>query len=140
MNPNFETLWRPDAETYMIEGAVTRGYASYPRVGFVQGEGNSTDRGSFRILGPQGAGLLATGIYVPSEIVLVDSENRFKKTFSVRTRYGLINVFAWDDINRNGIRDLNEKLGGQWELRKQDLRGWSFNAPAWNQFNFAFTQ
>jgi hypothetical protein len=140
INPNFETIWKWDAETYMIEGALTRGFASFPRVGYVQGEGDSTDRGSFRLIGPQGVGIDARGIYVPTEIISLDPERRFRKTFTVRSRYGLINLFAWDDLNRNGVRDLNEQIGGEWELKKQDIRGWSFNAPAWNQFNFTFTK
>jgi hypothetical protein len=140
INPNFETLWRPDAENYSIEGAVTKGFSSFPRVGYVQGEGDSTDRGSFKIAGPQGAGIDARGVYVPSALLVVDADDRFKKTFTVRPRYALIRIFAWDDVNRNGVRDLNEQLGGEWELKKEDQRGWSFNAPAWNQFNFSFSR
>lgn len=140
INPNVETLWRPDAESYSIEGAVTRGFASFPRVGYVQGEGESTDRGSFKISGPSGAGIDARGIYVPSDIITLDQESRFKRTFKVRPRYALIRIFAWDDVNRNGVRDLNEQVAGEWELKKEDQRGWSYNAPGWNLFNFAFTK
>jgi hypothetical protein len=91
-------------------------------------------------MGPPGAGIDARGIYVPTEILTVDQDRRFKKTFVVKSRYGMIRIFAWDDVNQNGVRDLNEALGGEWELLKQDMRGWTFNAPAWNQFNFAFTR
>lgn len=140
INPNFETLLWPNAANYMIEGALTRGFASFPRVAYVQGEGSSTDRSSFRIMGPPGAGIDARGIYVPTEILAVDQDRRFKKTFVVKSRYGMIRIFAWDDVNQNGVRDLNEALGGEWELLKQDMRGWTFNAPAWNQFNFAFAR
>lgn len=140
INPNFETLWKPDSETYAVEGAVTRGFSSFPRIGYVQGEGDSTDRGSFKISGPQGAGIDARGVYVPTDVITLDAESRFKKTFTVRPRYALIRIFAWDDINRNGFRDLNEQVAGEWELKKEDKRGWSFNAPAWNQFNFTFTR
>lgn len=139
-NPNIEQLWKPDAETYMVEGAVTRGFASFPRIGYVQGEGNGVDKGSFRITGQQGAGIDNRGIYIPSEIISVDSDNRWKKTFRVPSRYGLIRIFAWDDINRNAVRDLNEQLAGEWELKKEDQRGWSYNAPNWNLFNFSFTK
>ena len=140
INPNIESIWRPDAETYQVEGAITRGFASFPRVAFVQGEGNSTDRGSFKITGQQGAGIDARGIYIPSEIISVDADARWKKTFRVNARYGLIRIFGWDDINRDGVRDLNENLAGEWELKKEDQRGWSYNAPGWNLFNFSFSR
>lgn len=139
-NPNFATLWNPAANEYYVEGAVTRGFASFPRVGYVQGEGTSVDRGSFKIQGPQGAGIDARGVYVPTALIVLDTENRFKKTFQVSPRYALIRVFAWDDLNRNGSRDLNEQIAGEWELKKEDQRGWTFNAPGWNQFNFTFTK
>ncbi|MOA67792.1 hypothetical protein D3C78_1951160 [compost metagenome] len=51
----------------------------------------------------------------------------------------LVRLYAWDDVNNNGVRDLNERQGTEWTLKKEDLRGWTYNAPDWNQFNFSFT-
>jgi hypothetical protein len=52
----------------------------------------------------------------------------------------LVRLYAWDDLNDNNVRDTNETLGTEFTLKKEDLRGWSFTAADWNQFNFSFTR
>lgn len=140
INPNFSTIiWR-DAAEYTIEGAVTTGFASRPKIAYIQGEGNNPDQGSFEIKGRTGAGVLAQGIYSPSDLLTLDQNRRFRKTFKTSRRFVVIKVFAWDDVNQNNIKDYNEDLAAEWVLQKEDLRGWTYNAPDWNQFNFTFAQ
>lgn len=138
INPNFQTVFKPDAETYTISGTLTRGFASRPKVAYILGEGNSPDPGSFRTRG-DGAGLTGQGIYTPSAQVPLDANGRFTITFTITTRYGLVRLFAWDDANQNNVRDQNETLASpEYDLKKEDTRGWSYNAPDWNQFAFVF--
>lgn len=140
INPNFHTIiWR-DAADYTIEGALTPGFATRARVGYVLGEGDNPDAGSFRNVGGQDAGITPQGIYIPSAILTLDANKRFRHTFKSSKRFVLVKIFAWDDTRSNGVRDADEPLGSVWELRKEDLRGWSYNAPDWNQFNFNFTR
>lgn len=141
INPNFGTIvWR-DAADYTIEGAITTGFASRPKVGYIQGEGNNPDQGSFEVKGRTGAGVLSQGVYSPSDLLAVDaSSRRFRKTFKTTRRFVVIKIFAWDDVNQNNIKDYNEDLAAEWVLQKEDLRGWTYNAPDWNQFNFTFAQ
>jgi hypothetical protein len=141
INPNFQTIFKPDAESYTIEGALTRGFATRPKVGYVQSEGNNPDLGSIKVVGPADAGANdSTGIYVPSAVVTVNPDGRYKLTFTGKPRYVFIRLFAWDDSNNNGIRDANEQLSTVWSITKKDTLGWQFNAPDWNQFNFTFTR
>lgn len=139
VNPNFHTIvWR-DASDYTVAGALTRGYAGRPKVGYVQSEGEVPEQGSFKVKG-DGAGITPQGVYIPTALIPVNVDGRFEMKFTVNRRFALIRIFAWDDVNGNNQRDLNERLGTQWDLKKEDQRGWNFNAPDWNQFNFAFTQ
>ncbi|MDB5099173.1 MAG: hypothetical protein JWM80_3594 [Cyanobacteria bacterium RYN_339] len=141
INPNFQTIFKPDAESYSVEGAITRGFATRPKVGYVQSEGDNPDLGSVKIIGPADAGVNdQSGIYVPSVLVPVNTDGRFKITFTGRPRYVFIRLFAWDDLNNNGLRDTNESLSQVWSITKKDTLGWQYNAPEWNQFNFSFTR
>lgn len=138
INPNFQTVFNPAAETYTVSGTLTRGFSSRPKVAYILGEGNSPDPGSFTTRG-QGAGLTNQGIYTPSQIVPLDANGRFTITFTISTRYGLVRLFAWDDANQNNVRDQNERLADpEYDIKKEDNRGWSYNAPDWNQFSFVF--
>jgi len=138
MNPNVQTWWQPDAEHYYVEGALSQGDAARPTVGYVQGEGDNPDPGSFVRIGQPGAGISSAGIHVPSGLVMVSQNKRFGITFHSNRRFAIIRLFAWDDFRANRVRDLDEPIAGIWEIKKEDQRGWHFNAPAWNQFNFAF--
>ena len=139
VNPNWQTIWNPAASTYQIAGALTRGFASRPKVAYVQTEGNNPDVGSFHHDGDPNSGIDSRGIYIPSALISVGADNRFSLTLTGPSKFVIIRVFAWDDVNNNGIRDTNEKLAGEFEIDKNDLNGWKFNAPDWNQFNFTFT-
>lgn len=139
INPNIQTIFTPDADNYYIEGAVTRGIASRPKLGYVQTEGNNGDVGSFTKVGNQAAGIDSRGIYTPSALITVDASSRFKIKFQSSSRIVLIRIFAWDDTNNNGIRDLTEPLASEYEITKKDQTGWKFNAADWNQFNFSFS-
>lgn len=138
VNPNFMTIVNKNQPSYTISGLLTRGNSAYPKVAYIQGEGDTPDNGSFRTLGPAGAGITSQGIYTPTALVPLDYTGRFTMTFNTSHRYALVRVFAWDDVNRNGIRDTNERIATEFTLEKQDVDGWSFNAPDWNQFNFVF--
>lgn len=140
INPNFQTILTPNAASYQIEGSVTRGFASHPKVAYVEAEGDNPDEGSFHKDGDPTSGIDSRGIYIPSGMIGFGTDGRFKTTFTGPSRYVLIHVFAWDDVNNNGIRDVGESLAGDYELKKVDLNGWKFNASDWNQFNFTFTQ
>jgi hypothetical protein len=140
INPNFSTIvWR-DAAEYTIEGALSTGFASRAKVGYIHSEGDNPDLGSFEIKGRTGAGILSNGVYSPSDLVTVDGNRRWHKTFKTSRRFALIKLFAWDDTNNNNIKDYNEPVPIEWVLKKEDQRGWSYNAPDWNQFNFTFVQ
>ena len=140
INPNIQTIIQRDAGNYTIEGAVTMGFAARAKVGYVMGEGDNPDQGSFRNRGPSSAGITTQGVYIPSGLLSLDSNRRFRHNFESTKRFVLIKVFAWNDLNGDGVRDANEQLAGEYQLRKEDLRGWSYNAPDWNQFNFVFTR
>jgi hypothetical protein len=140
INPNiFATSLQRDTPNYEISGSVTRGFASRPKVAYVLGEGDNPDPGSFATRGT-GAGITPQGIYTPTALVNIGTDSRFSIKFQTSKRYVLIRIFAWDDLNGNNVRDVNETLAGEYDLKKEDLRGWSFNAPDWNQFNFVFTR
>ena len=85
-----------------------------------------------------GAGITPQLIYTPTALIMTDQSNRFTLSLNSTRRYVLVRLFAWDDVNGNNVRDLNESLGTEYTLKKEDLRGWSYNAPDWNQFNFSF--
>jgi hypothetical protein len=137
INPNIQTIFWPNAPTYSIEGAVTLSLAAHPKVAYVQSEGDNPDIGSFHKAGDPNSGIDPRGIYIPSALIHVDN-GRFKMTFTSTARYVFIRVFAWDDTNNNGVRDVNEALSAEYTLDKKDLNGWKYNAPDWNQFNFTF--
>jgi hypothetical protein len=139
INPNFQTIFTPNAPTYSIEGAVTLSLAAHPKIGYVQSEGDNPDLGSFHKAGDPASGIDPRGIYIPSALIHVDI-GRFKMTFTSTSRYVFIRIFGWDDINNNGVRDINEPLASEYTLDKKDLNGWKYNAPEWNQFNFTFNQ
>lgn len=139
INPNFHTIvWR-DAKDYAIEGSLTRGFASRPKVAYIQAEGNSPDNGSFETLGAN-AGITPQGIYIPTALIKVDANGRFNMKVVSTRRFVLVRLFAWDDLNGDSRRDTNEQLANEFNLKKEDQRGWTFNAPDWNQFNFVFNQ
>lgn len=139
VNPNFSTIiWR-DAAEYYVEGSLTRGFASRPKVAYIQGEGNTPDNGSFQTKGT-GAGISPQGIYTPSGLLPVDQNGRFSFKVTSSQRFVLVRIFAWDDLNNNNVRDLNEQIASEYNLKKEDQRGWSYNAPEWNQFNFIFNR
>ena len=137
-DPNWQTWWQPDVNQYSVAGALTQGTAARPVIGYVQGEGDHPDPGSFVRVGSPDAGISSAGVYVPSRTIPLSSDRRFAITFTTSRRFAVIRLFAWDDVRDNKIRDIDENLAGMWEIKKEDQRGWSFNAPAWNQFNFTF--
>lgn len=139
INPNLIASIQRDIPTYAISGSVTRGFASRPKVAYILGEGDNPDQGSFATRGA-GAGITPQGIYTPTALVTIQPDSRFDIKFETSKRYVLIRVFAWDDVNGNNVRDVNEALASEYDLKKEDLRGWSYNAPDWNQFNFVFTR
>ncbi|HEY9720966.1 MAG TPA: hypothetical protein V6D47_03080 [Oscillatoriaceae cyanobacterium] len=142
INPNYwasiQTDLQQDVGSYTIAGSLTRGFSSNPKVAYILGEGDSPDPGSFHTRGGN-AGQTPQGIYTPTALVPVDGDGRFTLTFTSSMRYVLIHLYAWDDTNNNNIRDVNESLASEFSIKKQDLLGWSYNAPDWNQFNFVFT-
>lgn len=140
INPNFQTWFNPAAETYTVEGSITRGLAQRPKVAYVQRQGENPDNGSFVSVGNASAGVDQRGVYTPSAFITPGQDSRFRITFTGRPRYVLIALFAWDDINDNGVRDVNEPLANSYEVKKYDQNGWKYNAPDWNQFNFTFTR
>ena len=138
VNPNFMTIVNRDTQDYTIAGSMTRGFASRPRLAYILSEGDSPDVGSMRTRG-ESAGITSQGIYTPTALIDVRSDGRFDLKVVSSRRYVLVRLYAWDDVNSNGVRDLNERQGTEWTLKKEDLRGWTYNAPDWNQFNFSFT-
>jgi hypothetical protein len=137
INPNFMTIVNRDTQDYTIAGSLTRGFASRPRLAYILSEGESPDQGSMRTRG-EGAGITSQQIYTPTALIDVRSDGRFDLQVTSSRRYVLVRLYAWDDANSNSVRDLNEALGTEFTLKKEDLRGWSFNAADWNQFNFSF--
>ena len=75
VNPNWQTIWNPAASTYQIAGALTRGFASRPKVAYVQTEGNNPDVGSFHHDGDPNSGIDSRGIYIPSALISVGADN-----------------------------------------------------------------
>jgi hypothetical protein len=139
INPNFFTIVNRDTADYTISGSVTRGFASRPRLAYILSEGDSPDQGSMRTRG-EGAGITPQLIYTPTALLDVRSDGRFDLKVTSSRRYVLVRLYAWDDVNSNGVRDINEPLGTEYTLKKEDLRGWTYTAADWNQFNFSFTR
>ena len=138
-NPNFMTIVNRDVPSYSIAGSLTRGFASRPKLAYILSEGDSPDQGGMRTRG-EGAGITTQLVYTPTALIQLDQDNRFTLTLNSNRRYALVRLFAWDDVNGNNVRDLNEALGTEYTVKKEDLRGWSYNAPDWNQFNFSFSR
>jgi hypothetical protein len=139
INPNFFTIVNRDTADYTISGSMTRGFASRPRLAYILSEGDSPDQGSMRTRG-EGAGITPQLIYTPTALLDVRSDGRFDLKVTSSRRYVLVRLYAWDDVNGNGVRDINESLGTEYTLKKEDLRGWTYTAADWNQFNFSFTR
>lgn len=137
VNPNFMTIVNRDTDDYTIAGSITRGFASRPRVAYILSEGESPDQGSMRTRG-EGAGITPQLIYTPTALIDVRQDGRFDLKVSSTRRYVLVRLYAWDDVNSNSVRDVNEPLGTEFTLKKEDLRGWTYTAADWNQFNFSF--
>jgi hypothetical protein len=142
VNPNFQTIFNPAASSYTIAGSLTLGFSSHARVAFIEAEGQSPDVGSFKTEGPPGAGITDQGLYTPTKLIPIGPDGRFQITLQAPQRFAIIQVFAWDDTNGNGLRDSTESLAtpAVLQLKKQDQSGWSFNAPDWNQFSFVFAR
>jgi hypothetical protein len=139
INPNFFTIVNRDTADYTISGSMTRGFASRPRLAYILSEGDSPDQGSMRTRG-EGAGITPQLIYTPTALLDVRSDGRFDLKVTSSRRYVLVRLYGWDDVNSNGVRDINETLGTEYTLKKEDLRGWTYTAADWNQFNFSFTR
>jgi hypothetical protein len=139
INPNFLTIVNRDTPDYSIAGSLTRGFAQRPKVAYILSEGDSPDNGSMRTRG-DGAGITPQLIYTPTALIPIGSDGRFNLKINSSRRYVLVRLYAWDDLNDNNVRDTNETLGTEFTLKKEDLRGWSFTAADWNQFNFSFTR
>jgi hypothetical protein len=139
INPNFFTIVNRDTPDYTISGSMTRGFTSRPRLAYILSEGDSPDQGSMRTRG-EGAGITPQLIYTPTALLDVRSDGRFDLKVTSSRRYVLVRLYGWDDVNSNGVRDINEPLGTEYTLKKEDLRGWTYTAADWNQFNFSFTR
>lgn len=139
INPNFLTIVNRDTADYTISGSMTRGFASRPRLAYILSEGDSPDQGSMRTRG-EGAGISPQLIYTPTALLDVRSDGRFDLKVTSTRRYVLVRLYGWDDVNSNGVRDVNESLATEYTLKKEDLRGWTYTAPDWNQFNFSFSR
>jgi hypothetical protein len=139
INPNFMTIVNRSTPDYTISGSMTRGFAQRPKLAYILSEGDSPDNGSMRTRG-DGAGITPQLIYTPTAMIPLRQDGRFDLKVDSSRRYVLVRLYAWDDLNDNGVRDISESLGTEFTLKKEDTRGWSFTAADWNQFNFSFNR